>query len=51
MPCGTCGGGTPNRPQPVFEVTLPNGTTQTVEGEHAAKVAVTMAGGGTYRKV
>lgn len=31
-----------------YEVRLPDGTTKTVSGEHAAKVEVTMAGGGTY---
>ena len=42
-----------NQPQSVaeerwYEVRLPNGRTEVVKGEHAAKVAVTMAGGGTY---
>ena len=52
MPCGSCGGNdTPNRPQPTFEVTLKDGSVVQVEGEHAARVAVTRAGGGTYRKI
>lgn len=33
-----------------YTVTLPNGKTETVKGEHAAKVKITMAGGGTYTK-
>jgi hypothetical protein len=33
-----------------YVVTLPGGKTETVRGEHAAKVKVTMAGGGTYTK-
>lgn len=54
MPCA-CGGGTTNQAgpkvEPQFEVRLPNGRTEVVSGEHAAKVAVTMAGGGTYRMI
>lgn len=50
MPCA-CGGGeaqsSPAR-EPKYEVRLPNGRTEIVDGEHAARVAVTMAGGGTY---
>lgn len=51
MPCGCNGGGTQEtaRREPQYEVRLPNGRTETVTGEHAAKVAVTQAGGGTYR--
>lgn len=50
MACA-CGGS--STPTPVaeerwYEVKLPNGRTEVVKGEHAAKVAVTMAGGGTY---
>jgi hypothetical protein len=33
-----------------YTVTLPNGKTETVKGEHAAKVKITMAGGGSYSK-
>jgi hypothetical protein len=33
-----------------YTVTLPSGKTEIVRGEHAAKVKVTMAGGGTYTK-
>ena len=40
-----------SKPEPQFEVRLPNGRTEIVTGEHAAKVAVTMAGGGTYSMV
>lgn len=54
MPCA-CGGGTSqpgsSAPEPRFEVKLPNGRTEIVTGEHAAKVAVTMAGGGTYSMI
>jgi|SoiMetStandDraft_5_1073268.scaffolds.fasta_scaffold19358_2 hypothetical protein len=45
--CG-CNGGAPKPAEQQFEVRLPNGTTKVVTGEHAAKVEVTMAGGGTY---
>lgn len=50
MACACQGGKTPE-PQISYEVTLPNGQRKTVVGEHAAKVAVTMAGGGSYRKL
>lgn len=50
MACA-CQGGKAEEPQVAYEVTLPNGSKKTVTGEHAAKVAVTMAGGGTYRKL
>jgi hypothetical protein len=54
MPCA-CNGGqdvsTGAAPEPKFEVRLPNGRTEIVTGEHAARVAVTMAGGGTYSMV
>lgn len=54
-----CGGGSsePNNTpagqnqQQEFVVTLPDGSKKTVTGEHAAKVEVTMAGGGTYSRV
>jgi len=48
MPCG-CNGATPPA-EPVFTVRLPNGTTKDVVGEHAAKIEVTIAGGGTYTR-
>jgi hypothetical protein len=47
--CG-CNQSQPAAPEPTFEVKLPNGTTKEVVGEHAAKVEVTMAGGGTYSR-
>lgn len=52
MACA-CGGsssepGKPAEQERMYEVRLPNGRTEIVQGEHAAKVAVTMAGGGTY---
>ena len=50
MACA-CQGNKPAAPEPQYEVTLPNGQRETVTGEHAAKVKVTMAGGGTYRKL
>jgi len=33
-----------------FEVRLPNGEIRIVETEHDAKIAITMAGGGTYSR-
>jgi hypothetical protein len=53
MPCACSGGSTqPAAAQePKFEVHLPNGRTEIVTGEHAARVTVTMAGGGTYSMV
>lgn len=45
--CG-CNGGAPKAPEQEFVVRLPDGSTKTVVGEHAARVEVTMAGGGTY---
>ena len=51
MPCACNGGGATQsqvNAEKEFQVTLPNGRTEYVKGEHAAKVAVTMAGGGTY---
>jgi putative heme iron utilization protein len=49
--CG-CNGGNAQvqTPEPEFVVRLPNGTIKTVTGEHAAKVEVTMAGGGSYQR-
>ena len=50
MACA-CNGGADPKPaeqERWYEVRLPNGRVETVQGEHAAKVAVTMAGGGTY---
>lgn len=54
MACGCSGGnGGPvatgsRAEEQEYTVKLPNGRTEVVRGEHAAKVAVTMAGGGTY---
>lgn len=36
--------------EPEFEVRLPDGRVEVVRGEHAAKVKVTIAGGGTYSR-
>lgn len=51
MPCACNGGSTQEtaRREPQYEVTFSNGTREIVTGEHAAKVRVTQAGGGTYR--
>lgn len=51
MACACNGGTDPAKPaeeERWYDVKLPNGRTEIVKGEHAAKVAVTMAGGGTY---
>jgi len=56
MGCNCGGGSSPEQQakeaaeQENFTVTLPDGTTKTVKGEHAAKVAVTVAGGGRYSR-
>lgn len=53
MPCA-CNSGTGDQiaqsrsQEREYEVRLPNGSRIVVKGEHAAKVEVTMAGGGTY---
>lgn len=51
MGCSTCGGG---KVKPVVEenfvVTYANGTTKTVQSEHAAKVEVSLHGGNTTYK-
>lgn len=47
--CG-CNGGKAQPAEELFTVTLPNGSTKVVTGEHAAKVEVTMAGGGSYTR-
>lgn len=36
--------------EPDYEVVYPDGRRETVKGEHAAKVKVTIAGGGTYSR-
>lgn len=46
--CGNSAAPTQAVQEKRYLVHLPNGTTVTVNGEHAAKVEVTMAGGGTY---
>lgn len=50
MACGMCGPGTP-APQKVWEHTAPDGTTSTYLTQTEARVAATMAGGGTIRHV
>jgi hypothetical protein len=47
--CG-CNGGKTQTTEELFTVSLPDGTTKVVNGEHAAKVEVTMAGGGSYSR-
>jgi hypothetical protein len=49
MPCA-CGGNQAKEPEPEFVVKLPTGEELTVTGEHEARVAVTRAGGGSYRR-
>lgn len=52
MPCA-CNGNSASKAvseEVEYTVTLPGGKTEVVRGEHAAKVKVTMAGGGTYTK-
>lgn len=46
-----CGGAPKPSSEPQFLVTLPNGNTKTVTGEPAAKIEITMAGGGTYSMI
>lgn len=49
MPCGCNGGNNSGQGQePLFVVTLPTGMKVEVRGEHAARVEVTKAGGGSY---
>lgn len=52
MACA-CGGGTPppNTQTQRYLVKKPNGDTLTVIGETAAKIEITMAGGGTYSAI
>jgi len=39
----------PGRREMEYTVTLPNGRTEIVKGEHAARVLVTESGGGSYK--
>lgn len=39
-----------NKTSETFTVTLPDGSTKDVQGEMNAKIAVTAAGGGSYKK-
>lgn len=52
MPCACNGNSASSKAAESLEyvVTYPGGRTEVVKGEHAAKVKVTMAGGGTYTK-
>lgn len=47
MPCA-CQGNQPAAPEPTYVVILPSGQRIEVQGEHAARVEVTRAGGGQY---
>jgi hypothetical protein len=49
--CGCRGGATQEAASSQqYEVKLPDGQTMTVSSEHEARVAVTRAGGGDFRK-
>lgn len=48
--CNCGNASTTNDTQP-YVVSFPDGTKKVVNSEHAAKVEVTMKGGGTYSKV
>jgi hypothetical protein len=50
MACGCGGGNSEKKSDGQWEVKLPNGEVRIVESEHAAKVATTIAGGGTYSR-
>jgi hypothetical protein len=49
MPCGC--NSAPAAPTQKYEVKLPDGSRKIVNSEHDAKIAVTVAGGGTFSKV
>lgn len=49
MGCG-CNGASQNASNGGYEVRLPNGEVRIVETEHDARIAITMAGGGEYKK-
>ena len=49
MPCA-CGGSQTPKPPEEFVVTLANGEELTVSSEHEARVHITRAGGGSYRR-
>ena len=51
MPCACNGTPAESKPAEQFKVTLPDGSTKVVGSEHDAKVAVTMAGGGTFSRI
>lgn len=50
MACG-CNGSAPAQPEQKYEVKLPDGTKKIVNSEHDARVAVTVAGGGTFSRI
>lgn len=43
-----CNCGKTTQQEQQFTVTYPNGKTETVQGETAAKIKITVAGGGRY---
>lgn len=51
MPCNCGGGSQASQATGQYEVVLPNGERRIVESEHAARVAITIAGGGTYSQL
>lgn len=50
MACACNGNKAQPAAEPDYVVTYPDGRRETVKGEHAAKVKVTIAGGGTYSR-
>jgi hypothetical protein len=45
-----CGGTKEQKSDGQYEVHLPNGEVRVLSSEHEAKVAITIAGGGTYSR-
>lgn len=45
-----CGGGGPSGIATQYEVRLPNGEVKIVDNEAAARIEITAAGGGDYKK-
>lgn len=50
MPCACNGASAEKKVEQMYEVTLPDGSSFTLN-EHEAKVKITMAGGGTRRPI
>lgn len=51
MACSSCGGARKQVPAEQYEVSWPDGTTKTVNSEHAARVELVMRPNGTMRKL